>query len=215
MDAGLSAALQLVQQIVQKAQQARANSDELKQLVQHVQALQPLLRELLSRGAALPASAAPVLDLLLGSLRTALSYVDKVATMSGVERFVRSGGIAEELAGVRQQLRDALLALQAVAVQISSGTSSLVKHLLARLDSWQVAQQQGVEQFASQLSEHRRSARDRHGRLESMLGSLLERMGTGVPQLAQDIDSTLQQPGLSDSQSEVRACMRGHLRCYI
>jgi hypothetical protein len=210
MDAGLTAALQLVQQIVQKAQQARANNDELK----HVQALQPLLRELLSRGASLPASAAPVLDLLLDSLRTALSYVDKVATMNGVERFVRSGGIAEELAGVRQRLRDALLALQAVAVQISSGTSSLVKHLLARLDSWQVAQQQGVDQLAWQLSEHRRSARDRHGRLESMLGSLLERMGTGVPQLVQEIDSTLQQPGLSDSQSEVRACMRGHLHCH-
>jgi hypothetical protein len=204
MDAGLKTAVQIVQYIVEKAQQTRANNDDLKALVQHVQALQPLLRELLSRGAALSESAAPVLDLLPDSLRRARSYVDKVAPMNGVERFVRSGGIAEELAGVRQRLRDALLALQAVAVQISSGTSSLVKHLLARLDSWQVAQQQGVEEVAQQLSQHRRSARDRHGRLESMLSGLIERLGTGVPQLVQEIDSTLQEPGLSDSQNEVR-----------
>jgi hypothetical protein len=80
-----------------------------------------------------------------------------------------------------------------------------VQRLLSRLDAWQVgvAQQLSVEEVAQMMSQHRRSARDRHGRLESMMSALIERQGTGVPQLVQEIDSTLQQPGLSDDQDQV------------
>jgi hypothetical protein len=93
MDAGLQTALHIVQYIVHKAQQTRQISDYLKQLVQHVQALQALLQEMLRHGgdAALPVAAAPVLGLLLNGLTEARKYLDKVTPMSGVERFVRSG----------------------------------------------------------------------------------------------------------------------------
>ena len=159
-----------------------------------------------SSSAATPAglseSAAPVLSLLLDSLREARRYVDKVAAMGGVERFVRSGAICEELARVRQGLRDALLNLQAVAVQISGGTSAMVQHLLARLSSWQVAQEQGVDAVAEMLSQHSRTALQGHARVEGKLDALIERLCTGLPQLVQEIDSTLQQPGLSDAQDQ-------------
>jgi hypothetical protein len=210
MDTALEGAVRLVRYIVQKVQQALQISDELKQLMQHVQALQPLLQDMLPHGSARSGIAAPVAELLLQSLTKAQIYVDKVTPMSRVARFVHSGGITEELDGMRQGLRDALLALQAVAVQISSGTSAHVLHLLSRLDSWQVAQQQGVAEVAQMmthqrqmLSQHRRSARDRNGRLESMMGAIIEHLGTGVPQLVQEINSTLQQPGLTEDLDQV------------
>jgi hypothetical protein len=134
MDAGLQTALQIVHHIVQKVQQARQASYELKQLMQHVQALQPLLLELLQHESSrLAETAAPVLDLLLNGLIEAQWCVDKVTPMSGVDWFVRSGSISTGLAGVRQGLHDALLALQTMAVQISTGTSACVAQLLARL----------------------------------------------------------------------------------
>jgi hypothetical protein len=176
-----------------RSRAAKMNSDGFAIALRAVHDIvQPLLQEMKLH------AEVPGLELLLNALAEARRVVDLVTPMGGVERLVRSGTISAELAELRQGLSDALLELQ-----MSSDTSARVKQLLSRLDSWQQVAQQHSEAEAHIISQQQRSTHDRDRHLESMMSALIERLGTGLPQLVQEIDSTLQQPGLSDDQSQV------------
>jgi hypothetical protein len=197
----LGAVAQLAQLIASRSK--KKNSDGLAQLLA---ALQPLLQRLQLE----PLARRPEAAAVAGRMASCLIACDAEMETSDVERCVRTTSSADGLAGAARGLLDALSSLRDLAAQSSASTAAPLQVLVAQLDAWQMAeldkqcrQKAAVVGVLQAMGDSPLSDLQRQVGMEALLSAVIERLGTGLPQLVRDIDGALAKPGLTAPAEKV------------
>lgn len=203
MDSLVGLVIDSIQYIVKKYQETQVNNEDVRVLAGYVSALRPVLAAISTSLDRLDDSIVrPALELLKGALDRAGQLLDDVAPMKSVELFLRSSQVAERVSGIKDELRMCTAQLGAVTAKISLDITRDLQSLRQNLDSWQIQQQQDLQEVLAKLDQQQSGSQQHQSQVMDMLSAMMEHMRTGVPQMQQEIE-TLLAKGTSAAEGQV------------